>query len=93
MPNSLEYAKRFMPLIDAIYKAGSVTQGMDAATRVDFTGVNEVKVLKVSTTGLGDYSRQNGYPKGDVTAAWETLQLTEERGKELSIDRMDNEEV
>ncbi len=93
MANSLEYAKRFMPIIDAIYKAGAVTQGMDAATRVDFTGVNEVKVLKVSTTGLGDYSRQNGYPKGDVTAAWETLQLTEERGKELSVDRMDDEEV
>ena len=93
MANSLEYAKRFMPIIDAVYKAGSVTQGMDAATRVDFTGVNEVKVLKVSTTGLGDYSRQNGYPKGDVTAAWETLKLTEERGKELSVDRMDDEEV
>lgn len=93
MPNSIEYAKRFVPIIDGIYKAASVTQGMDAATQVDFTGVNEVKVLKVSTTGLGDYSRANGYPKGDVTAAWETLTLTEERGKELSIDRMDNEEV
>ncbi len=93
MPNSIEYAKRYMPIIDAIYKAGSVTQGMDAATRADFTGVNEVKVLKVSTTGLGDYSRQNGYPKGDVTASWETLKLTEERGKELSVDRMDDEEV
>lgn len=93
MPNSLEYAKRFVPIIDGIYKAGAVTQGMDAATRVDFTGVNEVKVLKVSTSGLGDYNRETGYPKGDITAAWETLILTEERGKELSIDRMDNEEV
>lgn len=93
MANSLEYAKKFVPIIDGIYKAASVTQGMDAATQVDFTGVNEVKVLKVSTTGLGDYSRSAGYPKGDVTASWETLTLTEERGKELSIDRMDNEEV
>lgn len=93
MANSLEYAKRFLPVIDGIYKAAAVTQGMDSAVRPDFTGVNEVKVLKVSTTGLGDYSRANGYPKGDITAAWETLTLTEERGKELSIDRMDNEEV
>jgi hypothetical protein len=66
---------------------------MDAATKPDFTGANEVKVLKVSTTGLGDYSRENGYPKGDVTAAWETLTLTEERGKEISVDRMDDEET
>jgi hypothetical protein len=93
MANSIDYAKKFVPIIDGIYKAASVTQGMDAATKADFTGVNEVKVLKVSTTGLGDYSRANGYPKGDVTAAWETLTLTEERGKEISVDRMDDEET
>jgi len=93
MANSIEYAKKFVPIIDAIYKNASVTNGMDAATRPDFSGVNEVKVLKVSTTGLGDYSRENGYPKGDVTAAWETMTLTEERGKEISIDRLDNEET
>lgn len=93
MSNSIEYAKKFVPIIDSIYKAAAVTQGMDAATRADFTGVNEVKVLKVSTTGLGDYSRADGYPKGDVTAAWETMTLTEERGKEISVDRMDDEET
>lgn len=93
MANSIEYAKKFVPIIDAIYKNASVTEGMDAATKPDFSGVNEVSVLKVSTTGLGDYSRANGYPKGDITAAWETMKLTEERGKEISIDRMDNEET
>ena len=51
-----------------------------------------MKVLKTSTTGLGNYSRSNGYPKGDVTATWESMKLTEERGKEISVDRMDNEE-
>ncbi len=93
MANSLEFAKKFLPVLDDIYKNLSVTQGMDAGKKVDFTGVNEVKVLKTNTEGMGDYSRENGYPKGDITAKWETLQLTEERGKELSIDRMDNEEM
>lgn len=93
MPNSIEYAQKFVPIIDGIYKANSVTDGMDAATKPDFSGVNKVEVLKVSTTGLGDYSRENGYPKGDVTAAWEVMQLTEERGKEISVDRMDDEET
>lgn len=93
MANSIEYAKRFLPIIDEVYKASSVTEGLDAAVRTDFTGVNEVKVLKVSTTGLGDYSREDGYPKGDVTANWETMKLEIERGKELSVDRMDNEET
>lgn len=93
MANTIEYAKRFLPIIDDIYKNSAITEGLDAGTKVDFTGVNEVKVLKVSTTGLGDYSRTDGYPKGDITASWETLKLTEERGKELSIDRMDDEET
>lgn len=93
MANSLEYAKKFLPIIDDIYKAQAITEGMDAATKADFSNTNEVKVLKVSTTGLGDYSRVNGYPKGDITANWETLTLTEERGKEIGIDRMDDEET
>lgn len=91
--NSLEYATKFLPIIDEVYKKHSLTDGMDAATKPDFSGTNEVKVMKISTTGLGDYSREDGYPKGDVTAAWETMKLTEERGKELSIDRMDDEET
>lgn len=93
MANNIEKASKFVPIIDDIYKAASVTQILDSQTNADFTGVKEVKVLKVSTTGLGDYSRSGGYPKGDVTAAWETLSLTEERGKEISIDRMDDEET
>lgn len=94
MANSIELAQKFVPVIDDIYKAGSVTQILDAQTQnIDFAGVNTVKALKVSTTGLGDYSRTTGYPKGDVTATWETLKLTEERGKEISIDRMDDEET
>lgn len=93
MANSLEFAKKFLPVLDDIYKLTSITQGMDAGKKVDFTGTNEVNVLKTHTTGLGDYSHTNGYPKGDITANWEVLRLTEERGKELSIDRIDNEEM
>ncbi len=93
MANSIELAKKFAPVIDGIYKAESVTGALETTAQLDFSGVNEVKVLKVSTTGLGDYSRENGYPKGNVTASWETLKLSEERGKEIIVDRMDNEET
>lgn len=93
MANNITLAQKFVPVIDDIYKAQSMTAVLDAQTQTDFTGANEVKVLKVSTTGLGDYSRTNGYPKGDVTASWETMKLTEERGKEFNVDRMDDEET
>lgn len=93
MANSISYASKFLPVVDDLYKAQSVTECLDASTRVDFSGSNEVKVLKVTTTGLGSYTRSGGYPKGDVTATWETLTLSQERGKEISIDRMDDEET
>jgi hypothetical protein len=93
MANSIDYAAKFLPVVDEIYKAESVTENLDSNSMPDFTGANEIKVLKVSTTGLGNYSRTNGYPKGDVTASWETLKLSQERGKEISVDRMDDEET
>ncbi len=91
--NSITLAEKFLPIIDDTYKAGSLTAVLDTAHKADFSGAGEVKILKVSTTGLGDYSRTEGYPKGDVTAVWETLKLTRERGKEFSVDRMDDEET
>lgn len=94
MANSINYASRFVPLLDDIYKRNSFSSSLDTPEyKVQFTGVNEIKILKVSTTGLGNYNRSTGYPKGDVTADWETKKLTQERGKELTFDRMDNEET
>lgn len=93
MANSISLAQKFLPVIDDTYKQASLTELMDSTSQADFSGASEVKVLKVSTTGLGDYSRTEGYPKGDVTAVWETLKLSKERGKEFSVDRMDDEET
>ena len=94
MANNIQLAEKFLPVIDDIYKAASVTQSWDAETQnLNFSNANTVNVLKVSTTGLGDYSRTDGYPKGDVTAEFEPMRLTEERGKEISVDRMDDEEA
>lgn len=92
MANNIELAGKFVKMLDDVYKANSKTTILDSQT-LDFGGVNEIKILKVSTTGLGTYKRDTGYPGGDVTAAWETMKLTQERGKELSIDRMDDEET
>ncbi len=93
MSNAISLSQKFLPVLDDTYKAASVSAVLDTKTQADFSGANEVKVLKISTTGLGDYSRTEGYPKGDVTAVWETLKLEKERGKELSVDRMDDEET
>lgn len=93
MANSIHLADKFLPMVDEIYKEQSATECLDTTSQPDVSGADEVQILKISTTGLGNYSRETGYPQGDVTASWETLQMTEERGKEFSIDRMDDEEM
>ena len=93
MANSISLVTKFLPIMDEIYKRESLTARLDAPTKpIDFIGANVVKVFKIGLVGLGTYSRTNGYPKGDVTGSWETLTLTQERGREFSVDRMDDEE-
>lgn len=93
MANNITLAQKFVPVIDGIYQKASLTAALDATTKLDFSGTNTVNVMKVSTSGLGDYSRNEGYPVGDATVTWEPMKLTEERGKEINIDRMDDEET
>ena len=93
MANSIALASKFAPILDEIYKRESLTSRLDGMTKpVEFGGVNEVKIFKTSMTGLGTYSRTTGYPAGDITGTWETIQLTQERGRAFGLDRMDNEE-
>lgn len=92
--NDIDLVSTFVEIIDAVYKTESLTARLDAMTQsVDFSATNEVKVLKLSTVGLGTYSRTAGYPAGDITAEWETMKLRAERGRAFSLDRMDNEET
>ena len=91
MANNIVLAEKFVPVIDGIYKKASLTSVLDAQTQPDFSGVNTVKVMKVTTTGLGDYSKENGYAQGDVSLTWEAMKLEEDRSKQITVDRMDNE--
>jgi hypothetical protein len=94
MANTVSLVSTFLALIDEAYKAESKTAMLDALTQSpSFLNANEVKVLKLSLVGLGNYSRTTGYPAGDLIAAWETMTLAAERGRAFSLDRMDNEEM
>lgn len=92
--NVIALAAKFQPILDELYVAGSVTARLDSPSKpVSFAGANVVKVYKTTLVGLGTYSRTAGYPVGDVVGAWETMTLATERGRELFIDREDDEET
>lgn len=93
MSTNIELAKKYVPVLDELYKKESLTSVLDAQTQIDFANTNAVNIMKVETSGLGDYSRQDGYAKGTASVTWETLTLTEDRSAEFDVDRMDNEET
>jgi hypothetical protein len=93
MANTINLVTKFLAILAEVYKLESKTSAMDAITQsIEFAGANSVKVMKISTVGLGTYSRAGGYPAGDITAEWVAMTLAAERGRSFSIDRMDNEE-
>lgn len=93
MANTIALVSKFLAILAEVYKVESKTASLDAITQnVEFSAANEVKVMKLTTVGLGNYDRATGYPAGDIVAEWATMSLTAERGRAFSLDRMDNEE-
>ncbi len=94
MTNTVNLVSKFLAIIDEVYKQESKTVMLDALTEAPgYLNANEVKVMKLSMVGLGNYSRTAGYPDGDLSATWETMTLSAERGRAFTLDRMDNEEM
>ena len=90
--NTIALAQRYLPLLDEVYKYSSRSAILDNQN-VQFVGGNAVKVYKTSMDGLADYSRNGGYVNGAVNGSWETMTLSQDRGRSFQIDRMDNEET
>lgn len=93
MATTNEYAKVFQKELDKQIVEGSTSGWMeDNASQVIYNGGNEVKLPKITLKGLGKYDRDSGYAGGAVTYAYETLKLTQDRGRRFRIDALDVDE-
>lgn len=94
MANSITLAKQYVDLLDKIYKKASLTSDLDGANELVQQGakVEELVIPKISMQGLGQYSRNSGYVKGDVTLTYETVKANYDRGRMFTVDTMDDEE-
>lgn len=92
---SIALSKQYVPLLDEVYKKASVTQDLNANQALIKKGANakEILVPKISMDGLGDYSRNSGYTKGDVSLTYETRTFNYDRGRKFEVDTMDNQET
>lgn len=92
---TIALAKNYVAMLDEVYKKASVTSILDADASTVRMGnnANEILIPKLSMDGLGDYSRNSGYVKGDVSLSWETVKFNYDRGRMFEVDSMDNEET
>lgn len=58
----------------------------------EFSGNGKIDIATIAMDGLGDYDRTNGFPAGDVDLSWDSYQLQHDRGREFSVDALDDEE-
>ena len=91
---SIALAKKYIPVLDEIYKRASLTSILDGDNSMVREGANanELLVPKISMSGLGDYSRTGGYVGGSVDLAWETIAADYDRGRMFQVDTLDDQE-
>lgn len=95
MPNTIALAKKYVPMLDEVYKLSSVTAVLDGAPELVSQGANanELIIPKMSMSGLANYSRNSGYVAGDVSMTNETVKCNFDRGRSFTVDTMDNIET
>lgn len=93
MANSIAYAQIFQQALDKQLIAGATSGWMEGnAGQVIYNGGNEVKIPKISMDGMANYDRNNGFTQGGVNLTYETMTLTQDRGRTFSLDAMDVDE-
>ena len=95
MPNSIALAKKYVPVLDEIYKNASLTADLDGPNDLAREGANagELIIPKMSLQGMADYDKDTGYDTGTVTLENETVQSNYDRGRMFNVDNVDNMET
>lgn len=95
MANNIQLFKKYIALLDEVYKLSSKSSILDGDASLVQAGrnTNEIIIPKMSLDGLADYSRNSGYTKGNVTLTYETVKFNYDRGRKFVVDAMDDEET
>lgn len=96
MPNnSITLFKKYVTLLDEVYKYAALTNVLDGPNELAREGANagEIVVPDMVLQGLVGYSRNNGFTDGTVTLTNTTYQCNYERGRMFTVDVLDNAET
>ena len=91
--NTIGLASRYLPILDEIYKYGSMSSLLDTASeRVRWIGAKTANIFTIDPVGMANYSRNAGFVPGDVNGSWVPYTIEIDRGRSYMVDVMDNDE-
>ncbi|MGI6030909.1 MAG: hypothetical protein ACOX7F_05345 [Eubacteriales bacterium] len=92
--NTLEFAKVFQKELDKLVVAQCTSGWMESnAGMIQYSGGDEIKIPMLTVDGLADYDREDGFTRGAVNLSFQTLKLSQDRGRSFQIDAMDVDET
>ena len=92
--NSIGLASTYLPILDEVYKAESKTAVLDTVQdKVRWSNeYHTFYLFETDMVGNANYSRNDGFVRGDVNAGWRAYTPQWDRGRQFVVDRIDNDE-
>ena len=95
MANNLgDVVSKFTTRLDQVLVQESKTSDLNLNQDLlgEYQGNGEIKLANLALSGLADYDRAKGFASGDIALTWKSYKLEFDRGREFSIDALDDEE-
>lgn len=95
MANAITLISKYLPLLDQVYAFASCSAILDTPNALvrETADAKTVLIAETSMSGLGDYSRAEGFVSGDLTLEWKAYTFEHDRGRTFQIDAMDDAET
>lgn len=95
MANAITTIQKYLPLLDQVYAFASCSAILDTPNALvrETADAKTVLIAETSMSGLGDYSRADGFVSGDLTLEWKPYTFEHDRGRTFQIDAMDDAET
>ena len=95
MANAITTISKYLPLLDQVYAVASCSAILDTPNALvrETADAKTVLIAETSMSGLGDYSRADGFASGDLTLTWKSYTFEHDRGRTFNIDAMDDAET
>lgn len=95
MANAITTITKYIPLLDQVYAVASCSAILDTPNALvrETADAKTVLIAQTSMSGLGDYSRADGFQTGDLSLTWKSYTFEHDRGRSFHIDAMDDAET